>query len=484
MPNCAEESVTVYSDPALVKRPRDYGAFVGEVLYRGVISMGPVAPATVGLFLVAKGDGHQRLIFHTRRANRLLAPPAKAVLPTSGGWGRCNSDEDAPSRPVYLRQCDAQAVFYRIALDEGMEDFFTLPEVDTKFVTGLAPEVGAALGPRCSPRTASLPTGWSWALYFCQSAVQQALIAAGGRPDEELLGRGPPQLLGGSGVKFAVYRDNFAVMSADPASASALVEDAKRHMERRGLGCHPMSSPEKTADVTGMRANGEEAPSLLRRGASGSFAARLITRFEPAGSWASKYAACSATRHGPACCGGRRLRSIFQASYALAIAAARGAMDESLLPLLVHDFHAGLSGKVRASDASLDGYGVCSSNWSSSDVATVGRLDECWRFRAEEVSPPGPMPFVPMSCSWTSPRFGIRLPAEKRRSSFTPEQLDSVGAECFDMLSRRGHTANDGAKFLACLQHFTPGIKTQTPGESSVDGSGPAVFDRGLHSRT
>ena len=86
---------------------------------------------------------------------------------------------------LFMSQSDVQAAFYRIAVPEGMEDLFVLPEVQTSCIPGLTAEERAMLGPTCSPCMATLPMGWSWAVYFCQAGVQSALKAVGaGRSDE------------------------------------------------------------------------------------------------------------------------------------------------------------------------------------------------------------------------------------------------------------------------------------------------------------
>lgn len=52
--------------------------------------------------------------------------------------------------------------------------------------------------------------------------------------------------------------------------------------------------------------------------------------------------------------------------------------------------------------------------------------------------------------------------ASRRLRATSTEDLDAVIAGWFDVLFRRGHTSKDGAKFLAGLQHFMLGLKTQS----------------------
>ena len=54
------------------------------------------------------------------------------------------------------------------------------------------------------------------------------------------------------------------------------------------------------------------------------------------------------------------------------------------LPLLFHETSLAWSPQVRCSDASSEGYGACVSRLDPALVATIGRCDERWRFRADD----------------------------------------------------------------------------------------------------
>ena len=167
--DAAFQRESVYNDKSLTARPKLYAKFVEELVARGVVELGAKRDASIGLFFVGKkpteGSGQlaQRLIFDTRYVNSLFKPPAKTVLPSSAAWSRVESCKD--TSPLHLVHSDVQAAFYRIALPEGLADYFILPPVSRRFLSADLQQQLSELGDTVSPQMRTLPMGWAWAVF-------------------------------------------------------------------------------------------------------------------------------------------------------------------------------------------------------------------------------------------------------------------------------------------------------------------------------
>ncbi|CAK0890187.1 unnamed protein product, partial [Prorocentrum cordatum] len=89
-----------------------------------------------------------------------------------------------------------QRAFYRRRLPAGMEPLFSLPAISNgyicfKCISG-AP---IGIGDFARPLVAVTPTGWSWTLHVCESALTRALSDAGFQGGEMILGGGSPHPL-------------------------------------------------------------------------------------------------------------------------------------------------------------------------------------------------------------------------------------------------------------------------------------------------
>ena len=91
----------------------------------------------MGIFFVRKKDKSARLIFDTRLANCAFREPPRTSLPTAAAFARIETPEHAGLR---LSQIDLKNAFYHMRLAPGMEQFFVLPRVQTKYIAHFLPE--------------------------------------------------------------------------------------------------------------------------------------------------------------------------------------------------------------------------------------------------------------------------------------------------------------------------------------------------------
>ena len=96
--------------------------------YESAWSCGAPSEATVGVFVVPKKLGKQRLIFDTRRVNQHFWRPWHCVLPTPASWAGLQLPSDSA---YHMAQTDVNTAFYRILAPNGMSEFFILPSVPT-----------------------------------------------------------------------------------------------------------------------------------------------------------------------------------------------------------------------------------------------------------------------------------------------------------------------------------------------------------------
>ena len=65
-----EGRLAPHTDPELKRKPQCYAKLVRDMSLGGLVSFGAPSEATVGVFVVPKKLGKQRLIFDTRRVNQ------------------------------------------------------------------------------------------------------------------------------------------------------------------------------------------------------------------------------------------------------------------------------------------------------------------------------------------------------------------------------------------------------------------------------
>ena len=77
----------------------------------------------------------------TRIANCSFIDPPSTRLPTSGAWGSAETGPDG----VFVADADLGVAFYHMGLPAGMEEEFTLPPIDAKFLVAAGPNTWLTL---------------------------------------------------------------------------------------------------------------------------------------------------------------------------------------------------------------------------------------------------------------------------------------------------------------------------------------------------
>ena len=247
------------------------------------------------------------------------------------------------------------------------------------------------------PMPAPLCMGFSWSLYFAQKANQHLM---GNIPVSSRLfsDRSHPVVIKtGKDIEaqpshHSVYVDNLGMLSTDIGALKEALTQVTEEFYAHGLDLHPGEVAQEGVDTLGCRVDGVKhrtslKPSrvhkvrqalhgLLNRGkCSGRLLENLIGHLT--------YSFLMA----------RPLLSIFDRTYKFI--KRHYDMKVPLWPSVRDELSAALGGMifcqadwtrkwnkvVSASDASLEGYGVCTAEWPLEIVKSVGRLQERERFR-------------------------------------------------------------------------------------------------------
>ena len=121
-----EGRVAPHTDPVLKRNPRCYARLVCDMSSRGLVSFGPAAESTVGVFVVPKTQGKQTLILDTRRVNQHSRRPWHCALPTPSSWAGLQLPVN---RAYHMAQTDVNTAFYRILAPDGKSEYFIFPSV-------------------------------------------------------------------------------------------------------------------------------------------------------------------------------------------------------------------------------------------------------------------------------------------------------------------------------------------------------------------
>ena len=114
-----EGRVAPHTDPVLKRKPQCYARLVRDMSLRGLVSFGAPTEATVGVFVVPKKLGKQRLIFDTRRVNQRFRRQWHCVLPTPASWAGLQLPADSA---LHMAQNDVNTAFCRILAPTGTSE--------------------------------------------------------------------------------------------------------------------------------------------------------------------------------------------------------------------------------------------------------------------------------------------------------------------------------------------------------------------------
>lgn len=242
----------------------------------------------------------------------------------------------------------------------------------------------------------SLPMGITWSLFFCQCIVSsratQILGSRGSRPMSDR-GAAPCLTLGpGTSKLHYVYVDNAGVLQTRVQEARDDLEALCDVLDKTGLTTHETEVRPSGGETLGIRIDGRVlatavAPKRLAR-LRQAFKWALRRRALPGAAWEVLLGHLT-----HACLIERGLLSAFHSIYAFirrhydrAVPLWPSARDELRHAVAATVFSVSFwalewSPHVGLSDSSLDGWGVCTGGWPTSEVAAHGRITERSRFR-------------------------------------------------------------------------------------------------------
>ena len=277
----AEEFVQPYSDPHL-RGGEGLRGLVDRLLPTGFLTFRRRAIAKVGVFTVAKKDGSQRLVFDCRVSNALCRDAPHTELATANAL--CNLDlSDEALGQVAANADDSAAIsfaaadltdgFYQFALDDVASLFcldITLAANEAGVSEVLNEETGemeeVSPGERLWVALRVLPMGWSWALWFCQDCLTEAMVAAestrSGRSAatirrEQLLGdrRPAPALRPGKPI-LAPYVDNGNFICWSPGEGADCFDAFAAELNARGLAFKDVVRGDRELICLGLHCDG------------------------------------------------------------------------------------------------------------------------------------------------------------------------------------------------------------------------------------
>ena len=246
------------------------------------------------------------------------------------------------------------------------------------------------------PMPASLCMGFSWSLYFAQLANETLMSKIPSLVGSQLVSdEGPPMVFGPESseqVRHYVYVDNLGIISPHEALVKSSLAELLPGFDDRGLVLHPGEIQHEHIQALGCSMRGDimatrVSPSRfvrLRQAIGG-----VLQRKKVSGRLIEILLG-----HVTFCClCNRQLLSIFSAiykfirrNYFVPVKLWESVRRElwafrSLMIYLHSDWWRQWNPLVSSSDSSLEGYGVSTSFWKTSDVAACGRRLERSRFK-------------------------------------------------------------------------------------------------------
>lgn len=405
-----------YWDPALKHSPHKYRSFIQKLHSIDYLryTLHPVEMA--GIFFVKKSDGRRiRMIVDGRGANLRLKDPPSVPLSTAETFSRIEMTvpEDLVHDPdgrkqffsdihVYAALSDVKDCFHRIRQPDWMCKLFCLLPIEARHVglTGHTLEgVTLLSNDLVYPMPGSLAMGCSWSLYFAQKINEHQFSISPSLGDSGLIhDRGPPLVIDPQDphkLNHYVYVDNLGIIGQSRELVTEGLNSVENHFNSSQLLLHPGEVHSESVKALGIQLDGSRkttriSPDRLHKVRSGIRG--LISRGRCSGR-VLEIVIGHATFCGLAC---RLVLSVFHSSYKFIeknyehVAPLWSSVRDELrafaglMVFLESDWTRGWNTLVTASDASEKGFGVCTSHWTSMQVAAAGRVPEKSRFRRTE----------------------------------------------------------------------------------------------------
>ena len=398
-----------YWDMALKRSHRKFIRLMRALLRIGLVRALPRGAAleSAGLFFVHKAKKKSlRLIIDARRANARFRTPPGVALCTSEGLSRIevdspnNFEDDPEGLAVFLGVADVQDAFHRFRLRDNMAVYFGLGSArlaDLRCDSLLLSDVATDVGGCVDLVWASLPMGFSWSLYFCQTINEAKMGTIPELHDSTLMtDRGRAAVLrrhSGTSAPCAhfVYVDNLGIISTSSHRVATALSQTTNLFDEAGLLTHEHSVTSEKSEALGVCLDGRRLETRVstkrywkvRRALDFALSLRRL----PGHVW--RIILGHLTFVGLVC---RDSLSCFSAIYGFIERhdtdtvplwpTARQELERfrGLMPLLASEWSAEWSPLVMSTDASEEACGVTGSFWPPAVVAYHGRLSERRRF--------------------------------------------------------------------------------------------------------
>ena len=242
----------------------------------GIVDFVGWCASELGVFFVRKKDGRLRLIVDCRRTNQLFLDPPGVDLVTGEGLSKIELDWEEP--PDFMQDIciafgegDVSDCFHRMRWEGGIRNYFCWPPV-------LAGEVGVTMvegisvkpGTKIWPAQKSLPMGFTWALYFAQSANigkfgrVPSLQGAHRQSD-----RGTPWVIqpGAESLAYYTYVDNLGALCENVKRVDKVMQEAEKDFKKDGLLLHEIEVGKEGGSALGIVLDGRrfETRNTLKR---------------------------------------------------------------------------------------------------------------------------------------------------------------------------------------------------------------------------
>lgn len=393
-----------FVDPVLEHDPKKYHGLIADLVNCNILGFTTTPRVQVGLFMVTKKAGKQRLIVDARRTNKLFRTPPTTILGSVEAWSRLEVEEQSE---VFVAQEDVKDFFYRLGISRELGEYFALPPVDIEMLKSELGDIPSELkhladnhiGPYY-PFMKVLPMGFSWAFHLAHQAHVE--LARRCRPlVPHVRDRQPAPKLGGGrdgqNTAMLIYADNNNHLGVERDAVSLDQQIMLDTLRKVGLDTHDLTDSSTLAESLGVRINGASGlvqPTPTRDWRLDRALWALCTRPSITGEQLQVIVGHMTVRallH-------RGLMGILRHSYVFIEECYEKRtrlwgsvvnelwMFRHLMPLATANMRSVWDGQMLCTDACLSGYAVMESNLSSEASATAGRYDERWRFRREDGS--------------------------------------------------------------------------------------------------
>ena len=424
-----------YWDPVLKGSRHNMIEFLTALHTSGLLTWRRRVHSRVGCFFVKKKNDMLRLVLDGRWTNRLCKRPPLSRLAVPSALARLSTSPDAlaieeselraagVSAPGGAAGGDVELCGFSVDLTDGfyqfkceaMASYFglsftsTVGEINSKFGFGVTEVCDERVGGFSEVGSdevleacfLGMAMGWSWALYFCNETISDAMrqaLASHGLPTTLVGDRQVPAILHPWAPAMAPYVDNVNMLSMGAERGREIFATVVRLPEERGLVLRDYVEADREFEFLGMVLDG--CRNRLRHAARRSWRLWLalghVLRLDRCSGDGLRVLLGHLCHHfGLRPTGLSCMQDVYRFAYenlGTVKALPRAVWDElwicrSLVLFVDVDLSRGFHKWIFCSDSSGDGYALHESPAAPAEVAGLGRWKERWRFR--EVLHPG-----------------------------------------------------------------------------------------------